>query len=1438
MAEVKNAFIKSKMNLDLDARLVPQGEYRQGTNIQVSKSEGDDVGALENVLGNKLIENGNFASLTQVSNIQVIGQYTDVNTDTIYIFLTDYTEPTPKTSITHNPNANNFIYSYNAITGDFTSLVTGPFLNFSTTNPIYGINTVENLLFFTDNRNQPRKINVSLANPNRLTSPTYYYNEDQISVAKYAPYQAINLYKPSTISGVSGYETTMYDVVSTSLPNGASNPYLNTQYPGDPNFLEDKFVKFSYRFKYDDNEYSVLAPFTQAAFIPKQDGFFLPGDEEATFRSTVVDFMENKVNEILLQIPLPDTASNISTSLKILEIDIIYKESDNTSVQVLDTLHVNSQRYNALPTSVINGKNYIEYEYQATKPYKTLPESELIRVYDKVPVRALAQEISGNRVIYGNFQNKHTPPANLDYNVNVGKKSIFLIPDEDTPAGATSVIEYPNSTVKQNRNYQVGLVLSDRYGRSSTVILSSNQIQALSGSDLFDVSTVYHNYRTSTDGTQIPITSWPGDSIKVLFNSIIPNQKDFTLGTPGLYNGVINSPDYNPLGWYSYKIVVKQFEQEYYNVYLPGILDGPPAGATGLDDAATEVGFITLINDNVNKVPRDLAEVGPEQKQFRSSVQLFGRVTPQANNNPSYNEQFYPGTQSNTVITIAEEDDLFGTTTALSNIYDSKSNPLIGRTSQISSSPIGSLGNSTAYSFQLGVFETSPVESRLDIYYETSTSGTISELNVAINKGGSAAVQDFYNFTFALTEAMPIGSSATTVPFALLDPANNDTPLQGGTLNLVSVRNATEELQSGNTGSYFNLVKIDANTGTNPQAYDRWQLITQREFYYGPNSNENDVFFFEFSAPNALFAENQALQNIAPTIYKDSVSSPNLSSTISLEVGTTTINDSSNATDPTIYFQAQNGSIDTSNYKKNLLWEITSQPAGNLFSINPQTAVITVSGEANGPYALIIQVTDAGGLTATYSPTILFGEQSINNGFGKTDENVVSNSLFPEGGTSLAIYWTNDATNSTTGENLDRTVGSINNNALVLPTTLSDGTGSNGYLQQTSTVITDTKPQQIYYYNSNYNAIGSAAGSVTQSEGGLTKGTAYIKLDIALSSDTFEDYNISQATSKQVFGIFPMVLEYRDRAGAGYPNNWVTATDIEGNPIQFGSTQINSYDYYTTVNINNQSTLQNTGVLNNDAYSFNFNANGVASPSGTNTGATRNNSMQIQVDSFNSNNSNYLISNASKTFAFGQSQSYPTQSAKFGDYRLIVRYPWGLNGAGLTTDYIVPGYNQYPVNDWYGRSMFEYSIDWGDFYYPEYSNATYYAYRVSSVGANSAGLAGENTPFQTLYAREWMAKYVSQFYTEPTLTTKWSPGSSTDPYNASTAWYSYSPLDDTFNAQNGTEFSNFTNFNNSSYQQAYTNSNRRWVAFFDAQGKKRAGDAFPSITGGIAPFSQ
>ena len=52
MPEMKRNFTKGKMNKDLDERLVPPGEYRDALNIQVSTSDGSDIGALQTIMGN------------------------------------------------------------------------------------------------------------------------------------------------------------------------------------------------------------------------------------------------------------------------------------------------------------------------------------------------------------------------------------------------------------------------------------------------------------------------------------------------------------------------------------------------------------------------------------------------------------------------------------------------------------------------------------------------------------------------------------------------------------------------------------------------------------------------------------------------------------------------------------------------------------------------------------------------------------------------------------------------------------------------------------------------------------------------------------------------------------------------------------------------------------------------------------------------------------------------------------------------------------------------------------------------------------------------------------------------------------------------------------------------------------------------------------------
>ena len=927
MAKVQNTFLKSKMNKDLDARILPNGEYREATNIQISRSENSEVGALENVLGNKSVLN--FQTLTGVANLKCIGQLPDEVNNTVYLFLTN----NPKQQ--YSPSAGHFIISYNPLTNAQAILVQGAFLNFSQANEIYGINILEGLLFWSDNRNQPRKIDVTLA------APGYYTTEDQISVAKYNPYQCIELYQFSTLASSSNtpYETTMKDVTSITLPNGGTgkatgykaasstivldansvkgdivqgapydsaatvgyvstangpvtiiagalvkasgtsysttneqwtielttgtfpeiptlttfeivfnpNPYYNSTFPGDPDYLEDKFVRFSYRFKFENNEYSIFAPFTQTAFIPKQDGYFmyldelgLPkvDDQTNTYRSTVASFVENKVDEITLRLPLPFKNYELSDKLKITEVDVLYRESDGLSVKVIDTIDIstittsagicrvngavtnssavvvnnitgginpgdtvsgaglNDTALTTFPATVvsfnaetntitlsenvtlqnnvtltINDPEYFVYNYQSTKPFKTLPEFQTTRVYDKTPVRALAQEVAGNRVIYGNYQDKHSPPPSIDYNVACTPKLEFsvnqinatsfqtftntntitlvvtnakerddivagmiftsdslgaIVPDDTfittvtlgpTPPGnqvtivltnnvtvstndiiilfpgsdtqnATSTVEYPSHSVKTNRNYQIGFVLSDRYGRQSGVILSNNTDELTVNGISYAGSTLYSPYIDES----IDPDSWPGNSLKILVNNPI------TGGDTGLYNDDLTSLDYNPTGWYSYKIVVKQTEQDYYNVYLPGIMASYP------DDATLELGdtsHAVLINDNINKVPRDLNEVGPTQRQFRSSVRLFGRVentsvTIQSPDVGDANTQYYPGRNSDTVSTISTVNDLFeynpinpSQPNYFPQFYNLNSNPLIARIS--TSSKIGQI---------------------------------------------------------------------------------------------------------------------------------------------------------------------------------------------------------------------------------------------------------------------------------------------------------------------------------------------------------------------------------------------------------------------------------------------------------------------------------------------------------------------------------------------------------------------------------------------------------------------------------------------------------------------------------------------------------------------------------------------------------------------------
>ena len=993
--EIKNTFLKSKMNKDLDDRILTNGEYRDARNISVGRSEDNDVGALENIIGNDLVAG------TDIGNgLTIIGVKTDNSTDKLFIFLTDYTDPNVANPTNAPSTSKHYIYSYNNATKQYTRLVQGEFLNFSTTNRIVGINLLEDLLFWTDDRNQPRKINVNFARayePGQISiGEDYYTQEHQISVAKYNPYKSIQLYNRADLLVRSGATQTQFTIdghrraelidfigatvvcaetipitqgtdyikvvsifnslttpnittitVSSAMqaapaPNDfvslikstMSNKNSDSQWPGDPDFLEDKFVRFSYRFKFDDNEYSIMAPFTQIAYIPKQNGYFLSGDENAAYQSTVVSFMENSIQNIGLIIPLPASANRLLRDYKVSEIEILFRESDAVAVKVLESVSIGEV------SGVSGNNNYYTYEYQSRKPYRTLPEAQTVRVYDKVPVRALAQESSGNRIIYGNFRDKHTPPASINYNCRVAPKS--------STGAYNNWVEYPNSSVKRNRNYQIGFVLSDKFGRQSPVILSSVDNGTSGPGGFYSGSTIYSSYDINPADTN-PST-WFGDALQVLVNQPISSEINLAAGTPGLYaikqqetstgegfaitdgfasagvspitnttwtftldvanypnNGNVpqegnslrgayedfvkvtnvtgpsptneyvvtttgrvsdtylrtinlapNTPDLkfayviNDLGWYSYKIVVKQTEQEYYNVYLPGILNGYP----GQDVDGEENGpfptnelnltaHTVLLNDNINKVPRDLSEVGPDQKQFRSSAVLYGVVTNIMNTTSGsspedadpFNTQYYPrldytgrNALSHTATTIATAKDLDmgysllsgdgtgpGNPSALDGnlvFYQIDTNPLIARISTTEKSigwpaelsPNPSAGIEKEWNMQpyLAIYETAPTESLLNIYWETTSEGLIVDLNSEVastNSGVAGFVDVVWEFKEDITKNTP-------VTLGFFSPIDNQGQLYAvpPSGELVSVSNS-----EGSVG-FFQLVPGEENT--------------------------------------------------------------------------------------------------------------------------------------------------------------------------------------------------------------------------------------------------------------------------------------------------------------------------------------------------------------------------------------------------------------------------------------------------------------------------------------------------------------------------------------------------------------------------------------------------------------------------------------------------
>jgi len=214
--------------------------------------------------------------------------------------------------------------------------------------------------------------------------------------------------------------------------------------------FERKLPRFAYRYKYADNEYSSFSPFTQAAFVAGQFNY-------EPIKAYNIG-MTNKIKSLTIMDFIPE-----GIPLDVVSVDILYKNEINPSIHLLKTVFHTDDSWQ-LPGSVnSDGASRGSYVVSSENISATLPSNQLLRSWDNVPKKALAQEITGNRVVYGNYEHGYdsiTPQITasldsrlIDVDANKGEKSI-----------------------KSLRNYDIGVVWGDKYGRETPVKTAGNSI--------------------------------------------------------------------------------------------------------------------------------------------------------------------------------------------------------------------------------------------------------------------------------------------------------------------------------------------------------------------------------------------------------------------------------------------------------------------------------------------------------------------------------------------------------------------------------------------------------------------------------------------------------------------------------------------------------------------------------------------------------------------------------------------------------------------------------------------------------------------------------------------------------------------------------------------------------------------------------------------------
>lgn len=326
------------LNKDEDERLVKPVEMTDALNVRVSSEEQGTQGIVKNVEGNTSVDPLTPSdSIPSSGDNRVIGVVRCEAGKCMYFFL-------------YNSENSHGIYRYDSVSDKYEKVYEASVLNFGRNTFVKGDVVInqeqEHLLYFTDNRNEPRKINATKAinggYSSVFTTGTDEQREKFLTVCKQPPLI------PATWS------------FSTNSSVRANN-------------LKESCFQFAYQYVYDDGELSALSPYSTLAVSRTHVAY-----DSAT--SAIVSDSNNQLNVTVNGSDGPVTDIRVFAR----------RNNDGAFFKIAEI--PNGGDGEMEPIEFLNDKSYLFLDDQTVN-----------KPFDSVPRRAFAQTVSNNRLMYGNY---------------------------------------------------------------------------------------------------------------------------------------------------------------------------------------------------------------------------------------------------------------------------------------------------------------------------------------------------------------------------------------------------------------------------------------------------------------------------------------------------------------------------------------------------------------------------------------------------------------------------------------------------------------------------------------------------------------------------------------------------------------------------------------------------------------------------------------------------------------------------------------------------------------------------------------------------------------------------------------------------------------------------------------------------------------------------